>query len=284
MIDVVFRYDPDRPSSRKKPRTAQAAVSRLESGNEHFAKLSELPRGGPPHIVYVDLEDLGVATQGDIPKHHPFAVVLGCSDARVPVEMIFDQACNDLFVVRVAGNLLGQEQLGSIDYAVEHLGKNLRLLVVLGHSKCGAVTAAVDAFLQPSEYLDLLPSHHIRAIVNGLFPAVRGAAKTLTTIYGDDITRHPGYREALIDCTVVLNAALGASILREEFAAELTGRKIVFGVFDLATRRVGVPGVFDANGDEVHLADAPSNREKFRVLAAQVGRSEMISRNLGSKR
>ena len=81
---------------------------------------------------------------GAPPVQTPFALVLGCSDARAPIERIFDQSLNDLFVIRVAGNVLGVECLGSIDYAVNQLGASLKLLVVLGHSTCGAVTAAVE--------------------------------------------------------------------------------------------------------------------------------------------
>src|SRR5262249_10138853 len=146
--------------------------------------------------------DIGIAAERGGPKQRPFAVVLGCSDARVPIELIFDRACNELFVVRVAGNVLGQEQLGSIDYAVDNLGQNLKLLVALGHSGCGAVTAAVDAFLRPTEYLGLLSSHHVRAIVNSLFPAVRGAAQALTVQWGEDVVKKPGYRAALIESGV----------------------------------------------------------------------------------
>ena len=75
-----------------------------------------------------------------MPKQAPFAVVIGCSDARVPTEMIFGQGFNDLFVIRVAGNVLGDVCLGSIDFAVEALSESVKLLVVLGHSGCGAVT------------------------------------------------------------------------------------------------------------------------------------------------
>lgn len=83
--------------------------------------------------MHIDLEDIGITAAG-IPHHEPFAVVLGCSDAQQQIEMIFDRAVNEMFVVRVAGNILGQEQLGSIDYAVQHLGDHVKLLVVLGHS------------------------------------------------------------------------------------------------------------------------------------------------------
>jgi carbonic anhydrase len=76
-------------------------------------------------------------------KQHPFATILGCSDSRVPVELVFDEGFGDLFVIRVAGNVVSPAVLGSIEYAVEHL--RTELLVVLGHERCGAVTAALQA-------------------------------------------------------------------------------------------------------------------------------------------
>jgi carbonic anhydrase len=121
MFEVVYRYDPSRPSERRPPADAGEACRRLEEGNRAFAGLATGTPDGA-RVVYVDLEDIGVAAEGSVPKQQPFAVVLGCSDARVPTELIFDRACNELFVVRVAGNVLGQEEFGSIDYAVENLG------------------------------------------------------------------------------------------------------------------------------------------------------------------
>ena len=82
--------------------------------------------------------------------------MLGCADARVPVELLFAEGPNDLFVVRVAGNGLGDDVLGSLTYAVEHLTSSLRTIVVLGHSQCGAVSAAVDVHLQPGGYLGVM--------------------------------------------------------------------------------------------------------------------------------
>jgi carbonic anhydrase len=233
--------------------------------------------------VYFDLEDVGVAAEGSVPKQQPFAVVLGCSDARVPTELIFDRACNELFVVRVAGNILGQEQLGSIDYAVEHLGQSLKVLVVLGHSKCGAVTAAVDAFLQPAEYLGLLASHHIRVIVNSLLAPVRGAVVALAAQWGADVDRQPGYRAALIECAVILNAALKASILREQFGDPAQDRRIVFGVYDLGSRRVQVPvPAPEGGGPGIGLVEAPTSREGYLQFAAQVAGSPFMGRLLAS--
>ena len=106
--------------------------------------------GTARRIIPLDPRDLGLAP-GDAraPEQRPYAAVLGCSDARVPIELIFNEGPNDLFVVRVAGNGLGSEVLGSLKYAVDHLGGSLKLIVVLGHSGCGAVSAAVDVFLEP---------------------------------------------------------------------------------------------------------------------------------------
>jgi carbonic anhydrase len=97
---------------------------------------------------------------------HPFAVILGCADSRVPPELIFDQGLGDLFVVRVAGNIASPEILGSIEYAVEHLG--IPLVMVLGHEKCGAVKATAD-----HERGDV----HVGTLVKAIEPAVEEARK-----------------------------------------------------------------------------------------------------------
>jgi carbonic anhydrase len=280
MFEIIYRYDPSLPTQRQPPADAAAARRRLEEGNEAFVSLaSGAPEGA--RVIFFDLADIGVEVESGVPIQKPFAVVLGCSDARVPIELVFDQACNDLFVVRVAGNVLGQEQLGSVGYAVNHLGQHLKLLVALGHSRCGAVTAAVDAFLRPADYLGLLSNHHVRAIVNGLLPAVRGAAMALAVQWGEDVARRSGYRAALTECAVVLNAALTASILRAEFD-DAGALEVVFGVYDLCTRRVQVPLV--PSGDraaDVCLVEAPTSDDEFRQLAARVVGSPLVGRLLG---
>ena len=120
-------------------------------------------------IVFVDPCDLEfLAGDPALPKQRPFAAILGCSDARVQVELIFNEGPNDLFVIRIAGNGLGTEVLGSLKYAVDHLSGSLKLIVVLGHSGCGAVTAAVDVFLNPTDYLSLTTTHSFRSILDGL--------------------------------------------------------------------------------------------------------------------
>jgi carbonic anhydrase len=99
----------------------------------------------------------------------PYAIVLSCSDSRVPPEIAFDQRIGDLFVVRVAGNVASDEAVGSIEYAIEHL-KTPKIIVVLGHERCGAVEAALA--LQPAH--DLVPS-----ILNRIFPAISGMEPTI---------------------------------------------------------------------------------------------------------
>ncbi len=283
MFDIIYRYDPSQPIERRNPEDASEACRRLEEGNRLFASLTADVVDGC-RIVPIDLEDMGIGAQGDILKQQPFAVVLGCADARVPTEMIFDRSCNELFVVRVAGNILGQEQLGSIDYAIGHLGSNLKVIVVLGHSQCGAVTAAVDSFLQPVEYLGLSSSHQIRAIINAIFPAVRGAALGLSRIWGDEVSELPGFRAALIECSVIFNAALTASILGNTFNEPAQDRRVVFGVYDLGTRRIHVP-LSPGRGKEpiIGLQEAYSTSEELREFAAQVVSSGHIRKILNGE-
>ena len=157
-IDYIYRFDPKNPSVKRHPPDAEAARKTLEDGNVMFSRWMESCRMSTPtvgtepqYIVPCNGLEVGmVRLQGEMPKAAPFAVVVGCSDARVPTEMIFGQGFNDLFVIRVAGNVLGDECLGSVDYALNALSDSVKVLIVLGHSGCGAVTAAVDAYLKPT--------------------------------------------------------------------------------------------------------------------------------------
>lgn len=99
-------------------------------------------------------------------RARPFAIILGCSDARVPVEIVFDQGLGDLFVIRVAGNVVAPSQIGSIEFAVEKFGT--RLVVVLGHSHCGAVTACVEALMNPEQNY----TTNLQSIVDRIRPSV----------------------------------------------------------------------------------------------------------------
>lgn len=102
----------------------------------------------------------------------PFAVVLGCSDSRVPVEIVFDQGLGDLFVIRVAGNVVAASQIGSVEFAAERFGT--QLVVVLGHTRCGAVQATLEELQRPTEN----QSPNLRSIVDRIRPAVQSLLAT----------------------------------------------------------------------------------------------------------
>jgi carbonic anhydrase len=129
--------------------------------------------------------------------------------------------------------------LGSLRYAAAHFTRSLRLVVVLGHSHCGAVTAAVDAFLKPRTYLPLAANYPLRAIVDAILVAVRSASLGLESVHGPRVTDRPGYRTALVEATVVLNAALSAFALKQEL--ETRRCRVVFGSYDLVSRAVRLP-------------------------------------------
>jgi carbonic anhydrase len=281
VIDIVYRFVPGYQSERPAPTSPDDARARLEAGNRAFAEVlaQDAPDSTQSRIVMFDLAELGASGDGwAAPKQAPFAIVLGCSDARVPTELVFSQGCNDLFVVRVAGNVLGNECLGSIDYAVSHLHPSLRLLVVLGHSGCGAVAACVDAYLTPAHYLDLATSHSLRSIIDRISIGVRAASRALETAFGAGVVSRPGYRQALMDATVVVHAMLTAHTLEREFGGR-SGCQVAFGIYDLVTRRVGLPsGVLGV--DETLLLAPPEDKSGFAELMARITSSERMRRTL----
>ena len=133
-----------------------AALDRLAAGNARFV---ESVRSGETLMRHVHWTD-GIRPQA------PFAIILGCSDSRVPAEIVFDQGLGDLFVIRVAGNVVAPSQIGSVEFAAEQFGTPL--VVVLGHSHCGAVEATIEELKRPTESR----SPNLRAIVDRIRPAV----------------------------------------------------------------------------------------------------------------
>ena len=224
---------------------SDAALRRLNGGNSDFAALLDHVKdeSGIQQIIPVDPGDLGLDPNvAGAPKQRPFAAVLGCSDARVPIELIFNEGPNDLFVVRVAGNGLGTEVLGSLKYAVDHLGGTLKLIVVLGHSGCGALTAAVDVFLNPGDYLAIAAQHSIRNILDRVTHRRSGVGKQAAFGVRPGVTRNPGYRQALIEASIVTNAALSAYSIQQEFVShDQPELQAVYGVYVLETREVWAP-------------------------------------------
>ena len=128
-----------------------AALRRLREGNIRFLTNQRL---GHPHMP-----ELAAGQQ-------PFAIILGCSDSRVPAEIVFDQGLGDLFVIRVAGNIVAPSQVGSVEFAATRYGT--RLVVVLGHSQCGAVLATLEELRRPAES----QSRNLRSIVDRIRPSV----------------------------------------------------------------------------------------------------------------
>lgn len=278
MYEVVWQYDENEPHRDEKPADADAARRRLLAGNEEFASFFAPHRQAGEttrHIVKVTPQDVGISGRpGQAPRQTAFAAFLSCADARVPVELIFGQKANDLFVVRVAGNVLGDESLGSLDFAVGQLG-TVRLLAVLGHTGCGAVTAAVDAYLTPAGYLGIAASFPLQTIVSSLMAPVRGAAFALAAVHGEKAAQRPGYRQALIETTVLLNAALSASVLVHNFHDALGERlQVSFGVYDLQRRTAGLPG--ESGEWQVGLFAPPTTAAAFDAFGVRAARSDLV--------
>ncbi|MBX9627872.1 MAG: hypothetical protein K2X82_29000 [Gemmataceae bacterium] len=282
MYEIVYRYDPARPEEYALPADPAAARRRLEDGNAAFAGLLTAPPGEDRRVVRYD--ELGApGADGGPPVQRPFAALIGCSDARVPLEIIFGQGFNDLFVVRVAGNVLGDLGQGSLDFAASNFADSLKLFVVLGHARCGAVSAAVDSFLNPAQYLAYAPSHPLRLIVDRLMVPVRAAHQAIGRAWGHGIADKPGYRDALIGVAVGLNAALTAATVRQELLAHVgPDREVVYGVYDLLTRRVGVPiGISGDARFSPGLAAPPADLSGFDQLGVAIATSPAVRELLG---
>jgi carbonic anhydrase len=263
------------------PLDAEVARRNLEDGNRMFARWMAscqshtLTTGEEPkYVVQCNGLEVGmVRKQGGMAKQAPFAVVVGCSDARVPTEMIFGQGFNDLFVIRVAGNVLGDVCLGSVDFAVDAQSESVKVVVVLGHSGCGAVTGAVDAYLRPLKFWSKSTSSALRTILQKIFVSVREAANGLDEVWGPDARQTPFFRDALIETAVCLNAAQAAFALRQEI--EAAGRweiEVLYGVYNLFNHQVSMPNDPKAppSDPNVRLAHAPTNPREFQSLARQM--------------
>jgi carbonic anhydrase len=168
--------------------SAIEALERLRDGNLRFVSDERGPSMLTNHARRSEL----------IAGQNPFAILLGCSDSRVPAELIFDQGLGDLFVIRVAGNVVGSTEVGSVEFAAEQFGT--RLVVVLGHSYCGAIQATLEELEHPREWR----SPNLRSIVDFIRPSVE---PLLETDAAED-------RDALIAKAVRANIRASASHLR----------------------------------------------------------------------
>src|SRR5215212_7250470 len=200
---------------------ADEALARLREGNGRFVANQVTGRG------------LSIAAPGNhlVTSQEPFAIILGCSDSRVPAELIFDQGFGDLFVIRVAGNIVAPSQVGSVEFAASAFGT--RLVVVLGHSQCGAVAAALDELQGRAR----AQSSNLRSIVD----RVRPALETLVELPG----AHD--RDLLMEEGVRANVRASADHLRHgsellQSFIQSCGLLVVGAVYSIET---GVVTFFD---------------------------------------
>jgi carbonic anhydrase len=168
--------------------TALQALDRLREGNARFVDDIR------SHATVARRSHRGELADGQ----EPFAIILGCSDSRVPAEIVFDQGLGDLFVIRVAGNIVAPSQIGSVEFAAGKFGT--RLVVVLGHSRCGAIEATLEALQRPSA----TQSRNLHSIVDRVRPSVEALLAT-------ELRHDP---EALKRDAVRANVRVSASQLR----------------------------------------------------------------------
>ena len=201
--------------------SASDALERLREGNRRFV--------AGEHTI--DELASGIRRMAVVSGQRPIATILGCSDSRVPVEVVFDQGFGDLFVIRVAGNIVAPSQVGSVEFAAERLGT--RLVVVLGHTSCGAVTATLEDLQRPASN----QSWNMNSIVSRIRPSVEGLLATEL--------RHD--HERLIGQAVRANVRASVNQLRHgsdvlELLIRRDGLRVVGAEYSLET---GVVDFFD---------------------------------------
>lgn len=202
-----------------RPKTGEEALAMLKEGNRRYVESLTDP-------------DPTMQKRPELVKDQdPVAIILGCSDARVPVEIVFDQGLGDLFVIRVAGNVVAPSQIGSIEFAAETFGT--QLVVVLGHSHCGAVTACVEALINPEQCY----SPNLQSIVDRIRPSVYNLHE-LATATGQDVDA-----DKLIDQSIRANVRMSVSQLKhgsrilEDMVS--SGKLLIVGAeYDLETGKV----------------------------------------------
>jgi len=205
--------------------SALEALARLHDGNRRFVSDTQSGSRFSGQTRRLELSS----------GQEPFAIVLGCSDSRVPAEIVFDQGLGDLFVIRVAGNIVAASQIGSIEFAADRFGT--RLVVVLGHSNCGAILATVDELSQSVEN----QSRNLRSIVDRVRPSVQ-------TLMATELRND---REALVREAVRANIRASTDHLRYgseilEHLIEGDGLMVVGAEYSLET---GIVEFFDGLED-----------------------------------
>jgi carbonic anhydrase len=275
-MQVIYRLTPSLGGAAAQPHDARMALEWLAAGNSHFSLLlapDEDPGSVPPTALVIE-GDLGIGATllGSEPHSRPFGVVLGCADERVPIELMFGRTLHELCVVRLAGNTVGSDGIGSIEHAIRHC-PTVQVVVILGHTFCGAVAAAVNACVKPAHLLELTTSLSLRSLSDRIQVSVRAASRALQEQYGLEVTAAPGYEWALLDLAVVLNAAAAAHWVRAGLSPEAASRvSVVFGVYDDATYRV--------SAGSTPFAAPPADAEEFSAFAAALAGAYRIRRLL----
>jgi carbonic anhydrase len=293
-VDLVHRYDLDElePHGSVPPSTPELAMDRLREGNTRFAtfmKNCRMSTAEEPIVIPCDKTEVGLGEHDAYgrPKQSPFALIQGCSDAREPTEILFGQGFGDLFTIRVAGNVLGDECVGSVIYALDKFAPAsnssppgcLKLILVIGHRNCGAVHAAVeDHEADPSSLLDRVGStpHPLAAIVARIAPVVTVSAWAIDSSYGPGASLDKKHTEVLTEIAVYLNAAWAAYEFAKMVKARFPGNSpppvaVRFGVFDLSNDFVqgGPPPYARATSPPKVSFDVPPDSPSWFPRAAE---------------
>ncbi|MDX2038407.1 MAG: carbonic anhydrase [Isosphaeraceae bacterium] len=325
-IDFIYRYSPSAPATMYRAiddPTLQpgepewhCVARKLIEGNlqvvRYIRDCREAALGNPTRhgSQVIQLSDSDVLLEprdaNGFPIQLPLALVLGCVDARAPAEIIFGMDfINDVFNVRLAGNVVAEECMGSIEYALRNLvhdagspiawirgedgdpnyNKRMRLMISLGHEGCGAVSEAVRSF-QASSSPKPVATGSVAALLGHLyFPALIMAAEALDEAMGQNLSREPEHFDDLARLVTYLNAAWGAHVMSERLrsvggtASELVG--VVYGVFD--PRDMHVRAVPYCEGQPNLAASSfgrpPRDLEDLRAFARRLARASIDPKN-----
>jgi carbonic anhydrase len=274
-MDIIYRFNPYEPVECTTFKSAEEALSHLREGHGRYHEIIDGLRdrvyGAPSEniVIPTSLTSRGVSMVPGISlAQRPFAVVVSCSDARVPLEEIFQVSANSVFVVRVAGQAMGTEVLGSILYALLNFEDSIRLIIVLGHTECGAVTAAVQSLSKTQSAPSTIPPS-IGSIVNRIQPSVKICGCTPGQNVGT-----PHSQEALVEASCFVHAAKVAMELRSELGlAEQSLPQVVYGVYDLRTSQIrSRPAPHTGSSRNDFLAEAPHSDAALNALALDVVR------------
>lgn len=215
--------------------SAREALARLREGNLRFASNVG---GSDPYPAHIRRAELTAGQQ-------PFAIILGCSDSRVPAEIVFDQGLGDLFVIRVAGNIVAPSQIGSVEFAAARF--HTRLVVVLGHSQCGAILATLEELQRPTEN----QSRNLRAIVDRVRPSVE---ELLHTALRHDLNALAGQAVRANIRASVNHLRHGSEVVEQLIQEE--GLRVVGAEYSLET---GIVEFFDGISESARSEHATAN-------------------------